>query len=79
MIESLSLGVPVIATNTPGVSEIVQCPEDGIIIAESEPLLIANAINKMISKFNFYNPNIGMTRERFSFTEMESKIFNVFI
>lgn len=79
LIESLSLGVPVIASNTPGVSEIIQCPEDGIIIAESEPLLIANAINKMVKKFNFYTPNIEMTREKFSFSAMESEIFNVFI
>lgn len=79
LIESLSVGTPVIATNAPGVQEIVCDDRSGIIIDESEPELIFNALDRLFSCYSYYKPDAELIREKFSIAKMKSKLNQVFV
>lgn len=78
VIEALSVETPVVAVNTPGISEIVVEKSDGIIISESESILIANAVNKIITDYDNYHPDSKLIIEKFSLEEMQQHIYNTF-
>lgn len=78
LIEALVHQTPAIATNTPGVDEILCNPNDGIIIADSEPGLISCAINKIALNTDLFIPNSTLYREKFSLNKMESELMSVF-
>ncbi|MCP4956120.1 glycosyltransferase family 4 protein [Photobacterium aquimaris] len=78
VIEALSVETPVVAVNTPGISEIVVEKSDGIIIDESEPVLIANAVNEIISNQECYHPDSKLIINKFSLEEMQQHIYNTF-
>ena len=78
VIEALSVETPVVAVNTPGISEIVVEKSDGIIISESESILIANAVNEIITDYDNYHPDSKLIIEKFSLEEMQQHIYNTF-
>ena len=78
LIESLAMGVPVVATNTPGVSEIISNSNDGIIIKESEPEEIAKAIKLILSKINEFQPDRNYVISKFSLEAMNKELAKVF-
>lgn len=77
IIESISVGTPVIATNTPGVDEIITEYSDGIIITESDPTLISNAINEYLKNAKTYSPDTIRIREKFSEKIMKDSLFYI--
>ncbi|WP_279130206.1 glycosyltransferase family 4 protein [Photobacterium phosphoreum] len=78
VIEALSVETPVVAVNTPGISEIVVEKSDGIIINESEPTLIADAVNKILDNNDFYHPDSSLIINKFSLEEMQQHIYGTF-
>ncbi|PSW35290.1 hypothetical protein C9J21_02175 [Photobacterium phosphoreum] len=78
VIEALSVETPVVAVNTPGISEIVVEKSDGIIINESEPTLIADAVNKILDNKGFYHPDSSLIISKFSLEKMQQHIYNTF-
>jgi glycosyltransferase involved in cell wall biosynthesis len=78
LIESLAMGVPVVATNTPGVSEILTSPNDGIIIDESTPVEIAKAIKLILNKTDDFQPNTEHVIEKFSLDAMNNQLLKIF-
>ncbi|SMY33253.1 Spore coat protein SA [Photobacterium malacitanum] len=78
VIEALSVETPVVAVNTPGISEIVVEKSDGIIIDESEPSLIANAVNEIIANQKSYCPDSKLIINKFSLEEMQQHIYDTF-
>ncbi|MGP4987938.1 glycosyltransferase family 4 protein [Pseudoalteromonas nigrifaciens] len=78
IIESLAMGVPVVATNTPGVSEIITNSNDGIIIKESEPEEIAKAIKLILSKINEFQPDRNYVISKFSLEAMNNELAHIF-
>ncbi|WP_283597654.1 glycosyltransferase family 4 protein [Photobacterium phosphoreum] len=78
VIEALSVETPVVAVNTPGISEIVVEKSDGIIINESEPTLIADAVNKILDNNDFYHPDSSLIINKFSLEEMQQHIYSTF-
>lgn len=79
VIEALSVETPVVAVNTPGISEIVVENSDGIIIQESEPKLIADSVNKIIEEIPDYKPDSKLVVTKFSLEKMKENLYNIFI
>lgn len=79
LIESLAMGVPVVATDAPGVSEIVGSKSDGIIINESTPSEIAKAIELILFDLEKYKPDYKLVSEKFSLSSMHKTLENIFI
>ncbi|ALO33663.1 hypothetical protein CMT41_02245 [Colwellia sp. MT41] len=78
LIESLAMGVPVVATNTPGVSEIITSPNDGIIISESDPEEMAKAIELILNQLDDFKPDKKYVFNKFSLKTMNSQLVKVF-
>ncbi len=55
IIEAFAYGKPVIATNIPGMSEIVKDNKDGILVDAQHPAKLAEAINWLVR-----NPSVGV-------------------
>jgi glycosyltransferase involved in cell wall biosynthesis len=53
VMEAMAIGVPVIATNIAGTSELVQNGETGLLIRPSDPEALADAVVRMIDDFDF--------------------------
>jgi glycosyltransferase involved in cell wall biosynthesis len=51
--EALAIGVPVIATNIAGTSELVEDGKTGLLIRPSDPIALADAVVKMIEDHDF--------------------------
>jgi len=49
----MAVGVPVIATNIAGTSELVEQGETGLLVRPSDPRALAEAILKMIHNYGF--------------------------
>ncbi len=79
LIEALSVGVPVIATNTPGVSEIISDKCDGIIIEESEPVFISNAILEIFENVSLFKPDKEKIIGMFSQSRMREQLDKIFL
>ena len=77
LIEALSCGVPVVATRTPGCDEIVSDKSYGVIIDESEPLLIMEGIEKIIINNKFYKFSPTNIRVKFSKSSMFESVFKI--
>jgi glycosyltransferase involved in cell wall biosynthesis len=54
IVEALACGLPVITTSVTGIPEVVQDGHNGIIIPESEPVELADAIESVISDAQLY-------------------------
>ena len=78
LIESLVNNIPVLAVKTPGVNDIVSSKRDGLVIEESDPQTIAEALDFMISNYHKFSPNFLEKRSKFSFENMEKKINETF-
>ena len=77
LIEALSLGIPVIASDTPGVKEIVTDESYGIVLEKSDSVLIREAIIDMHSNmpllFSPYH-----IRTKFSHDKMKADLIEIF-
>ena len=51
--EAMAVGVPVIATNIAGTSELVEQGKTGLLVRPSDPEALANAIIEMIDNYDF--------------------------
>lgn len=78
-IETIAYGVPIVAVNTPGISEILSSPSDGVIISESLGEDIANKIIKISENYNFYKPDHQSLRSKFSLPKMSEQLGQLFI
>lgn len=76
LIESLAYGVPVIASNVAGVSEIVTDNVDGYIVDDSEPKLLKVSIEKFLFNKGYLKPDPLKTRNKFSFSTMKDCLYN---
>ena len=48
ILESMALGVPVIATRTAGIPEVIEDGETGILVPPAEPAQLADACQSML-------------------------------
>jgi D-inositol-3-phosphate glycosyltransferase len=48
-LESLACGTPLVATNVGGISGVVRQGENGYIVADNDPLYIADALSTLLS------------------------------
>jgi colanic acid/amylovoran biosynthesis glycosyltransferase len=53
VMEAMAIGVPVIATNIAGTSELVEDGKTGILIRPSDPEALADAVVRMIDDYDF--------------------------
>jgi colanic acid/amylovoran biosynthesis glycosyltransferase len=51
--EAMAIGVPVIATNIAGTSELVEDGKTGLLTRPSDPQVLADAVKKMIGDYEF--------------------------
>jgi glycosyltransferase involved in cell wall biosynthesis len=49
----MAVGVPVIATNIAGTSELVEDGQSGLLVRPSDPQALADAIIRMIEDYDF--------------------------
>ena len=50
ILESMALGVPVVATRVTGISEVIEDDETGILVPPSDPLLLADACENILKE-----------------------------
>ncbi|MFA0030471.1 glycosyltransferase family 4 protein [Vibrio breoganii] len=77
LIEALSYRTPVIATDAPGVAEILTSSTDGIIIPESEPNNFKEAIEKMINNIEKFDVENEKTLKKFDVNNMKIKFLGL--
>jgi glycosyltransferase involved in cell wall biosynthesis len=53
IMEAMAIGVPVIATNIAGTSELIEDGRSGLLVRPSDPEALANAVAKMIEDYDF--------------------------
>src|SRR5262249_23780264 len=53
VMEAMAIGVPVIATNVGGTSELIEDGRTGLLIRPSDPQAIADAVIKMVDNYEF--------------------------
>ena len=63
LIEAMAAGVPVIATNVPGIRDVVTHEKTGLLIAARSPMQIADAIERMRSDVNLRERLIATASE----------------
>jgi glycosyltransferase involved in cell wall biosynthesis len=51
LIEAMAAGVPVIATDVPGIRDVVRAEHDGLLVPPGRPDLLANAITRVVTDF----------------------------
>ncbi|MFZ8826284.1 MAG: glycosyltransferase family 4 protein [Candidatus Caldipriscus sp.] len=82
LLEALSFGLPVIASNVGGIPDIVEDGKTGILVPEKDPVAIADAIEKLLS--NWENAKLmvlrgqEMIRERFSSEKIADKLVRIY-
>ncbi|KKR86708.1 hypothetical protein A2875_02540 [Candidatus Gottesmanbacteria bacterium RIFCSPHIGHO2_01_FULL_46_14] len=54
LIEAMSFGIPVIASNVGGIPSVVKHYENGLLVPQKDPVALANAIDELIR-----NPNLA--------------------
>jgi colanic acid/amylovoran biosynthesis glycosyltransferase len=62
--EAMAVGVPVIATNIAGTSELVEQERTGLLVRPSDPQALANAIVAMIDNYDFRKRATELGRQR---------------
>jgi glycosyltransferase involved in cell wall biosynthesis len=62
--EAMAIGVPVIATNIAGTSELIDDGKTGILVRPSDPQILAEAVVRMIKDYNFRLRAAELGRER---------------
>ncbi len=79
IIEALAYGVPVVATSVPGVSEIMENKVQGVIIEDSSPELLKNAILAIVSESDkkILDVDSEHVRLRFSREKMCSRFLEI--
>lgn len=72
VIESLSLGIPVVSVDCTGATEIVKNKHNGLIVSKNNPEEFAEAMNKLIFDKELYNICIQNSKESIKHLSMES-------
>jgi glycosyltransferase involved in cell wall biosynthesis len=62
--EAMAIGVPVIATNIAGTSELIDDGKTGILVRPSDPQILAEAVVRMIKDYNFRLRAAELGREK---------------
>lgn len=62
--EAMAVGVPVIATNIAGTSELVEQEKTGLLVRPSDPQALANAIIAMIDNYDFRRRAAELGRQK---------------
>lgn len=55
VLESMSIGVPVIATDVVGINEIIENDINGVLVEKENPLQLSEAINRLLKDKLLYN------------------------
>jgi glycosyltransferase involved in cell wall biosynthesis len=50
LIEAMAAGVPVIATDVPGIRDVVRHEHDGLLVPPGQPERLANAITRVVTE-----------------------------
>ncbi|MGH7175971.1 MAG: glycosyltransferase, partial [Tepidisphaeraceae bacterium] len=70
LIEAMSLGVPVVATDVPGIRDVVQDGVNGLLVPVGSPAKLAVAIRRIATdhnlRFRVVENGLRIVRERFS-------------
>ena len=62
--EAMAVGVPVIATNIAGTSELVESGKTGLLVRPSDPQALADAITRMIDSYDFRTRAAKLARQK---------------
>ncbi len=62
--EAMAVGVPVIATNIAGTSELVESGKTGLLVRPSDPQALADAIIRMIDSYDFRTRASELARQK---------------
>ena len=76
ILEAMASGLPVVASNSGGIPDIITDGDNGILTPEKDEQEIANAINSLLSDDNRYKILCGKsieTAERFSYKSIAAK------
>ena len=70
LIEAMAAGIPVVATDVPGIRDVVRDGITGLLVPPNQPQKLAEAINRLIANSTLRNGLIEAAtadvRERFS-------------
>jgi colanic acid/amylovoran biosynthesis glycosyltransferase len=64
VMEAMAIGVPVIATNIAGTSELIKNGETGLLIRPSDPEALADAVVRMIDDYDFRKRSAELGRKK---------------
>jgi len=64
IVEAMAVGVPVIATNVAGTSELVEQEKTGLLVRPSDPQALANAVIVMIDSYDFRRRAAELGRQK---------------
>jgi glycosyltransferase involved in cell wall biosynthesis len=82
LLEALSFGLPLIASNVGGIPDIVEDGKTGILVPEKDPMAIADAIEKLLSNWEDAKLMVlrgqEMIRERFSPEKIADKLVRIY-
>ena len=81
--EAMAIGVPVIATNIAGTSELIEDRKNGLLIRPSDSDALAQAVEKMIGDYEFRLRAAELARKKvvdeFDLEKETSKLKECFI
>lgn len=78
-LEAMAIGLPVIATSSGGIAEVIESGKNGILIEEKKPEQISREINRLIkSEELFYNivKNGYITSDEYRYSKVASKYYD---
>jgi len=77
LIEAMAAGVPVVATNVPGIREVIRDGQTGMLVPVASPNALANAIRRLVGdpslRARLVRNGLQEVRERFSWQRIIQK------
>ena len=77
--EAMESGLPVVATNVGGLSEVVQNEKTGLLVEQKDPQAIAKAVDRILSDNILRNTLVSNSKsivDEFSLESLEQKYVN---